>query len=451
MPNISFSLDTIGPDTLRTLIRSGTSSLWDRVLEDYHIDMVACWHENEHNEPPVCACRLIACSIKTSNFALSKLLVNRGADMHVMDCSNELEFLPLVLALQVENFDLFKLVLARYTSPLSDQFYIAISAAMYYLMPCRNQAEVDCLKMLCVHRADAELTSQKQSRFKSPYPQGRFNDTVLHQAAARGDYEAVRVLLDCGADPNVLDHKGRSALELYICEASMEEDDYLCTKDLDAIKVLREMDDNKNALRNNKELVQELLEAMVLLDDDDETVQHVLTLYFEDNCSWRMYKPDMKSPLHYAAEKGNCALLKQLIDRGDYVHVRNQLSETPIMIAARFGSHEALITLLELGASVEDVDCHGLTVFSTQAGRNSNLEVTAAILANALNPEEMINRFSDFGLSALYLAIVAAQIERSNKYHEVEFLIENGASLDLRSATTGCAIHAASFFLACWA
>jgi hypothetical protein len=221
--------------------------------------------------------------------------------VHVIGCPNKHESLPLVRAIETGDYNLFRLILGRYNPPMTDQSYVAFAAAMYCLIPCDSRAQLDFLRALCIHGADAEDVTQKQARFKSPDPEGNCYATALHAAASRYDNDAIKILLECSADGKAVDNEGITALQVYSDKVYSREE-YLEIEDLDTVQMLLDLDDDKSAMRLGCGLRERIIATLVL--DPSEVGQFALSLYLRNHCTWRMAHHHMMSPLHFAAETG---------------------------------------------------------------------------------------------------------------------------------------------------
>ena len=56
------------------------------------------------------------------------------------------------------------------------------------------------------------------------------------------------------------------------------------------------------------------------------------------------------TPLHYAATKGNIAIMRKLLDENAYIDAESPNGTTPLMMAAYYGSPLSVKLLLEEGA-----------------------------------------------------------------------------------------------------
>ena len=56
------------------------------------------------------------------------------------------------------------------------------------------------------------------------------------------------------------------------------------------------------------------------------------------------------APLHYAATKGELAVIQLLLDEDAYIDAESPNGSTPLMMAARYGTEDAVKLLLEAGA-----------------------------------------------------------------------------------------------------
>jgi uncharacterized protein len=167
--------------------------------------------------------------------------------------------------------------------------------------------------------------------------------TVLISAAARGDLQVVKALVERGADVNVQDNKGYTAIS-HAIEARYD----------DVSEVLLnhpKLDPNARGLngvttlmsyvwRERKDAVRKLLDHGADVNAQDY---------------------DGDTALHGAAQNGNVEIIELLAAKGANLNVKNKVGGTPLMWAAVYGHEEAARRLLERGANPSLKDNGGLT------------------------------------------------------------------------------------------
>jgi hypothetical protein len=162
----------------------------------------------------------------------------------------------------------------------------------------------------------------------------------------------VRALLERGFDPNSPDEKGQVALYLAIREGSLTVADALLQHPqlkVDATNAADETPVMMAALRGNIEWTQRLLERGAQINRP----------------GW--------APLHYAASGPEIKLLTLLLDRGASIEATSPNRTTPLMMAARYGPHDAAELLLSRGANARARNDQGLAAadFARAAGRDA--------------------------------------------------------------------------------
>lgn len=167
--------------------------------------------------------------------------------------------------------------------------------------------------------------------------------TPLISAAARGDLEVVKLLVERGADVNVKDKKGYTAL-FHAIEAMYEEVAQLLmdqpnldpnARGLNGVTALMSY-----AWRDKTDAVRKLLD-------------HGADVNAQDN--------DGDAALHGVAKSGNMEILNLLLDKGANPNLKNKLGGTPLMWAAVFGHEAAAQQLLARGADAALKDVDGMT------------------------------------------------------------------------------------------
>ena len=167
--------------------------------------------------------------------------------------------------------------------------------------------------------------------------------TVLINAAARGDLNVVKLLLERGADVNVADNRGYTALH-HAIEARYDDVSELLLNQ-------PKLDPNARGLngvttlmsyvwRERKDAVQKLLDRGADVNAQDY---------------------DGDSALHGAAQNGNIEIMDLLVAKGANLNLKNKVGGTALMWAAVYGHEEAARRLLERGADPSLKDADGKT------------------------------------------------------------------------------------------
>jgi len=167
--------------------------------------------------------------------------------------------------------------------------------------------------------------------------------TPLISAAARGDLEVVNLLIQRGADPNVTDNMGDTAL-LHALEARYDQVEQILlnhpkldphARGLNGVTTL-----SKYVWRERKDAVQKLLDLGADVNAQDN---------------------DGDAPLHGAAQTGNVEILDLILAKGANPNVKNKEGGTPLMWAVVFDHEDAVRRLLERGADASLKDASGHT------------------------------------------------------------------------------------------
>ncbi len=197
-------------------------------------------------------------------------------------------------------------------------------------------------------------------------------ETALMLAIRAGSTELVRLLLDNGADLNTRDnHRGNTALILAVRAGSTE-----------VMRLLLEKGVDPN-IRNNRE----------------------------------------ETALMGAVEERSTEVTRLLLDNGADPNLRNNTGETALILAVRAGSTEVTRLLLDNGADPNIRDADGNTALIVVV-RKKNTEIMQLLLDNGADP----NVHNNGGKTALMVAVQAKSTKK------IQLLLDKGADPNIRDA-----------------
>ena len=188
---------------------------------------------------------------------------------------------------------------------------------------------------------------------------GSYED--FFRAVRQDDAATVSALLRRGFDVNSLDPQSSSALSLALIEPSPRVLQLLLGWPQTRIDERNENDETPlmmAALHGN------LAAAQALLAKDADV----------NKTGW--------TPLHYAATHGHLSLMRLLLEHHAYIDAESPNGSTPLMMAARYGSREAVQLLLDAGADPLLRNQLQLTAldFASTGSRDENAALIAAAI-----------------------------------------------------------------------
>jgi ankyrin repeat protein len=200
---------------------------------------------------------------------------------------------------------------------------------------------------------------------------GLFVFSLLGQAGSYEDFfkavqfDNVRVvqgLLQRGFDPNTVNPDGVPALMLAVREPSLKVAEMLASHPETHTEVRNGKDESvlmQAALKGYLPLVQKLVQNNA---DVNKT-------------GW--------TPLHYAASGGHVPVIELLLDHSAYIDAESPNGTTPLMMAAMYGSPEAVKALIQAGADPTLRNQLGLSAldFAVRVQRQNSIELMQAGLA----------------------------------------------------------------------
>ena len=181
------------------------------------------------------------------------------------------------------------------------------------------------------------------------------------QAVKRDDASTVRELLARGFDPNTVDPKGVHGLYMALQDGSLKVADVLIAWPKTNVDWRTPKDESPlmmAALKGHVEMVRKLIVR-------DAAVN----------------KPGW-APLHYAATRGDTIILAMLLEEHAFIDAESPNRTTPLMMAAHYGTPEAVNLLLESGADPTLRNELGLSAvdFAHRANRPDVAERIAAAI-----------------------------------------------------------------------
>jgi ankyrin repeat protein len=238
--------------------------------------------------------------------------------------------------------------------------------------------------------------------------------TALMMAAGEGHLEAVRVLLDAGADANAHEASGWTPLLLAALLGQAKVIRLLVERGADLTAVTREGD---TALLLTTAYYRQRYEgASALLDLGAEVGVHG--------------KNDLQTPLHQIANwtlnapdagRQTLALARRLLEAGAEVDARDHVRRTPLHLASDRGNVRLGRLLLDRGADVNAHDHEDATPLHEARYQPA---MTRFLLEHGAKPDY---RTKTLGLTPLHCAVLEKQ------QSVVRLLAGHGAKLDLKN------------------
>lgn len=191
---------------------------------------------------------------------------------------------------------------------------------------------------------------------------GAFEDFFI--AIQRDDGNAITALLRRGFDPNTRDPNGQVGLTLALQMGSMKAFNALMAARQTNVEARNAQDESPLMMAAIKGSV-DAVKALVARDAD------------VNKTGW--------APLHYAASAGSpqhAQIISLLLERHAYIDAASPNGTTPLMMAAHYGSTEAVQLLLDEGADPTLKNQLGLTAtdFAMRASRTDSAEKIASAI-----------------------------------------------------------------------
>ena len=163
----------------------------------------------------------------------------------------------------------------------------------------------------------------------------------IHAAAAEGDTQRLRELLDHGADVNAWDDDFNTPLHVAVARGNIDCVILLLDRGADVNSRFR----TRYRTRNTP--------LHVAIDRGNMDCVILLLARGADDFAWGN---DGKTPLYLAVERDHVDILNVLLDRGADINNRNRDGDTPLNLAVQYDHEDVIIALLDRGDIIAQED-----------------------------------------------------------------------------------------------
>ena len=286
-------------------------------------------------------------------------------------------------------------------------------------LACRQGRDPECAKMLLLSGADVNVTGKETG------------ESPLHIVARRSYLKLMSLLLEEGADINLLSCAGETALHVAVRHSHIEAVRLLINSAPDPVSA----ESLVNTANNEGETALHL--ACELCSPDALPIVHILLNNGANLLTTT--KLTGENPLHYAARCNSVETMREFgrFIAGDYHSIANRQCKngwSPLLTAANYG-HEYVVELLLYKEVRADVfDEHGLGALHLAAAKGFS-----RCCELLLGRKAFVNAKSKLGITPLHLAT-------ENGFSKLaDILITNyGASVDAMTLTKKTPLHLAS-------
>lgn len=352
-----------------------------------------------------------------------ELLVSQGADLNRSGTLQTVEWLPLQVAANRNKSEMLSTLLRLGADPTATGGFCGS-----VLMAATQSPNVDCQNLELLIVAGANVNAVVPGEKRSKYPAGWYGEsTALCAAATHCQLDAVRLLLNHDADPNLFCDNYGTAVQRAACKSATEIVEMLIAHganlNLDAEPCSAKGDDGLITALQGASAYSD--ESMIRL-----LVANGANLVVERNDSM------FKSSLHAASFYGKTENVKTLLELGSDVNVHGGFFGSCLQAAASRGSTETMIALLDAGAEINEqhIGSYGSALIA--AISNSNHDAVRLLLERGADPALKA------GSKYQYPIIAAARLW--DNVDEVQMLIDAGADVNARGGMFHTALQAAA-------
>lgn len=208
----------------------------------------------------------------------------------------------------------------------------------------------------------------------------------MNFAASCGRGPLVRALLEVGADPNATTSHGMNALDLAL-ESKSE-------KSIEAL--LEHGAQVELFIYGGGELIQQSMAR----HGANTIVKLVMAQHVENSAE----EGSVVTVLHVAAEGGNIAVIRLLLDNDFNIVRSDNLGRTPLHVVAKCG-HRQVVELLLLRKADALTTCNSKSTALHSSAENGHLETTRTLLTSLQASSRNIDVRDSNGRIPMYLAI----------------------------------------------
>ena len=250
--------------------------------------------------------------------------------------------------------------------------------------------------------------------------ENQFRDLPIHVAAASGNVEIARLLLDAGADIDAGDSDNSTALGVAAMRKHGELVAFLIERGADVNRRDRKADCPLSfaVYGRDEAIIQKLLDAgadLYFRNPRGETLLHIsaargvrsLVEHLLDNGAEVDARSEQGTPLGYAAMQGHAEIVKLLLDRGASPNTGGPDAMSPLGFTTFRNQVECARILLETGAKVDQPGFGNNTVL-LMAAENGSADMVKLLLAHGAN----VNHINDTGETALVHASAEGYADR---------------------------------------